>query len=66
MIIRDLFFESGSTEATKIKKILQRYVIYISDQIKLPYLNTETGNRRSMTYILSGWCYFVYDNLTEI
>jgi ASC-1-like (ASCH) protein len=30
MIIRDLFFESGSTEAAKIKKILQRYVIYIS------------------------------------
>jgi hypothetical protein len=27
MIIRDLFFESGSTEATKIKQILQRYVI---------------------------------------
>ena len=47
MIIHDLFFESGSTEATKIKKkILQRYVIYISDQITLPYLNTETGNRR--------------------
>jgi hypothetical protein len=46
MIIRDLFFESGSTEVTKIKIILQRYVIYISDQIKLPYLNTETGNRR--------------------
>ena len=46
MIIRDLFFESGSTEATKIKKILQRYVMYISDQITLPYLNTETGNRR--------------------
>ena len=46
MIIRDLFFESGSTEATKIKKILQRYVIYISDQITVPYLNTETGNRR--------------------
>jgi hypothetical protein len=23
MIIRDLFFESGSTEATKMKKILQ-------------------------------------------
>jgi hypothetical protein len=43
MIIRDLFFESGSTEATKI---LQRYVIYISDQITVPYLNTETGNRR--------------------
>jgi hypothetical protein len=46
MIIRDLFFESGSTEATKLKKILQRYVIYISDQITVPYLNTETGNRR--------------------
>ena len=48
MIIRDLFFESGSTEATKIKKILQRYVIYIYmyDQITVPYLNTETGNRR--------------------
>jgi hypothetical protein len=46
MIIIDLFFESGSNEATKIKKILQRYVIYISDQITLPYLNTETGNRR--------------------
>ena len=46
MIIRDLFFESGSTEAAKIKKILQRYVIYISDQITVPYLNTETGNRR--------------------
>jgi hypothetical protein len=46
MIIRDLFFESGSTEATKIKIILQRYVIYISDQITVPYLNTETGNRR--------------------
>jgi hypothetical protein len=30
MIIRDLFFESGSTEATQINKILQRYVIYIS------------------------------------
>ena len=44
MIIRDLFFESGLTEATK--KILQRYVIYISDQITVPYLNTETGNRR--------------------
>jgi hypothetical protein len=34
------------TEATKIKKILQRYVIYISDQITVPYLYTETGNRR--------------------
>ena len=30
----------------KIKQILQRYVIYISDQITVPYLNTETGNRR--------------------
>jgi hypothetical protein len=28
------------------KKVLQRYVIYISDQITVPYLNTETGNRR--------------------
>ena len=46
MIIRDLFFESGPTETIKIKKILQRYVIYISDQITVPYLNTETGNRR--------------------
>jgi hypothetical protein len=46
MIIRDLFFESRSTETTKIKQILQRYVIYISDQIAVPYLNTETGNRR--------------------
>jgi hypothetical protein len=46
MIIRDLFFERGSTEATQIKIILQRYVIYIFDQITVPYLNTETGNRR--------------------
>ena len=46
MIIRDLFSESGSTEATKINKILQRYVIDISDQITAPYLNTETRNRR--------------------
>ena len=46
MIIRDLFFESRSTEPTKIKQILQRYVIYISDQITVPYMNTETGNRR--------------------
>ena len=30
----------------KYKKILQRYVIYISDQITVPYLNTETGNLR--------------------
>jgi hypothetical protein len=30
----------------KIKEILQRYVIYISDQITVPYMNTETGNRR--------------------
>jgi hypothetical protein len=28
MIIRDLFFESGSTEATKINKILQRCHLY--------------------------------------
>jgi hypothetical protein len=43
MIIRDLVFESGSTEATQIKIILQMYVIYISDQITVPYLNIETG-----------------------
>jgi hypothetical protein len=55
MIIRDLFFESGSTEATKIKKILQRYVIYISDQITVPYWNTETGNRR---FKHRGWYVF--------
>ena len=30
----------------KLKKILQRYVIYISDQIPVPYLNTVTENRR--------------------
>ena len=30
----------------KLTKILQRYVIYISDQITVPYLNIETGNRR--------------------
>jgi hypothetical protein len=41
MIIRDLFFESGSTEATKIKKILQRYVIYISDQITMLNFNRK-------------------------
>jgi hypothetical protein len=34
------------SKLTKIKKILQRYVIYISDQITVPYLNIETGNRR--------------------
>ena len=55
MIIRDLFFESGSTEATKIKKILQRYVIYISDQITVPYLNIENGNRRLN---IGGWYVF--------
>ena len=55
MIIRDLFFESGSTEATKIKKILQRYVIYISDQITVPYLNIGTGNRRLN---IGGWYVF--------
>jgi hypothetical protein len=47
MIIRDLFFESGSTE-----KILQRYVIYISDQITV---NIETGNRRLN---IGGWYVF--------
>ena len=46
MIIRDLFFESGPTEGKKIKRILQRYVIYISDLITVPYSNIETGNRR--------------------
>jgi hypothetical protein len=55
MIIRDLFFESGSTEATKMKKILQRYVIYISDQITVPYLNIETGNRHLN---IGGWYVF--------
>jgi hypothetical protein len=55
MIIRDLVFESGSTEAAKIKKILQRYVIYISDQITVPYLNIETENRRLN---IGGWYVF--------
>ena len=50
MITRDLFFESGSTETTN-KKILQRYVIYISDQITVPYLNTETETVRLYTVI---------------
>jgi hypothetical protein len=45
-ILGFLFFESGSTEATKITKIMQRYLIYIYDQITVHYLNTETGNRR--------------------
>jgi hypothetical protein len=52
MIFRDLFFENISTEATKIQKVLERCVIYISDQITVPYLNTETGNRR--LYIVDG------------
>jgi hypothetical protein len=55
MITRDLFLESGSTEATKINKILQRYVIYISDQITVLYLNIETGNRRLN---IDGWYVF--------
>ena len=55
MIIRDLFFESGSTEATKIKQILQGYVIYISDQITVTYLNTEAGNRHLN---IGGWYVF--------
>jgi hypothetical protein len=37
------------------KKILQRYVIYISDQITVPYLNIETGNRRLN---IGGWYVF--------
>jgi hypothetical protein len=55
MIIHDLFFDSGSTEAAKIKKILQRYVIYISDHITVTYLNIETGNRRLN---IGGWYVF--------
>ena len=39
----------------KFKKILQRYVIYISDQITVPYLNIETGNRRLN---IDGWYVF--------
>ena len=53
MITRDLFFESGSIEATKIKEILQRYVIYISDQITVLYLNTVTEIVRLYTDIFS-------------
>jgi hypothetical protein len=55
MIIRDLFFDSGSTKAVKIKRILQRYVIYISDQITVTYLNIETGNR---CLNIGGWYVF--------
>jgi hypothetical protein len=40
----------------KLKKILQRYVIYISDQITVPYLNIETRNRRLN---IGGWYVFV-------
>jgi hypothetical protein len=57
MIIRDLLFESGSTEATKINKILQRYVIYISDQITVPYLNTET---EKSSFKHRGWYVFAW------
>ena len=39
----------------KLKKILQRYVIYISDQITVPYLKIETGNRRLN---IGGWYVF--------
>ena len=39
----------------KYKKILQRYVIYISNQITVPYLNIETGNRRLH---IGGWYVF--------
>jgi hypothetical protein len=55
MIIHDLFFDSGSTEAAKIKKILQRYVIYISDHITVTYLNIETGNRQLLLLQISDW-----------
>ena len=40
----------------KLKKILQRYVIYISDQITVLYLNIETRNRRLN---IGGWYVFV-------
>ncbi len=39
----------------KLKRILQIYVIYISDQITVPYLNIETGNRRLN---IGGWYVF--------
>ena len=39
----------------KLKIILQRYVIYISDQITVSYLNIETGNRRLN---IGGWYVF--------
>jgi hypothetical protein len=39
----------------KLQKILQRYVIYISDQITVPYLNIETGIRRLN---IDGWYVF--------
>jgi glutaredoxin len=48
MIIRDVFFESGSTEATK--KNMEN-----SDQITVPYLNIETRNRRLN---IGGWYVF--------
>ena len=39
----------------KLKIILQMYVIYISDQITVPYLNIETGSRRLN---IGGWYVF--------
>jgi hypothetical protein len=41
--------------SNKNKKILQRYVIYISDQITVPYLKIETGNCRLN---IGGWYVF--------
>ena len=37
---------SLKVDQLKQQKVLERCVIYISDQITVPYLNTETGNRR--------------------
>ena len=47
----------------KLKKILQRCVIYISDQITVPYLNTETGNRRLN---IGGWYVFARIKVVKI
>ena len=40
------FLKVDQLKQQNLKKNLQRYVIYISDQITVPYLNTEIGNRR--------------------
>ena len=37
------------------KKILRRYVLYISEEITVPYLNIETGNRHLN---IGGWYVF--------